>query len=221
MTDDVRPAASLPTVHWGPRASYVGLVEGLPFKAQFETTQITRNAGNPALERKASGAIYRDSAGRVRKEFHEGGTDPHALELVIITDFGARTAIALDVNSKTATRFVDMGPPPGHEVPMKGWAYSGLWSLGSSPEGRIIEGVACKKAQPVQPPLAPTEENKTAGEIWVSEEIKYSVLEHIIEEGREHTWRLFDIHRVEPSETLFAVPDGYTEIVRSKFDAPP
>jgi hypothetical protein len=206
---------------WGPMATYVGSVESLPLHAQFESTRITRGAGNRLIEQMASGAIYRDSAGRVRWEFHIGGKNLQGFELVFITDFAARTVVALDTDEKTATRFVDMGPAPGHEVPVTGWAYSGSWSLGASPEERRIEGVICKKAQPVPRHLASAEESKIVGEIWVSDEIKYSVLEKVSEGELQHTWRLFNIQRAEPPHTLFVVPDGYTEVVRSKFDAPP
>jgi hypothetical protein len=65
-------------------------------------------------------------------------------------------------------------------------------------------------------PLGSRAEPSVAGEIWVSDEIKYSVLEHVTESQREHHWRLFDIRRVEPPSTLFAVPPGYTEVVKSK-----
>lgn len=221
MTHDIRSRAGFPFLQWGPRASYLGLVKGRPFKAQFETTQMPMDAGKQAIEQKASGTVRRDSSGRVRLEIREEGTEQQALELVIITDFGARTAVVLDAGSRAAMRFVDMGSPSGFEVPAAAWAYSGPWSLGGSPEERIIEGLVCKKAQPVARSPISAGETKTVGEIWVSEEIKYSVREHITEGELEHMWRLFDIRRVPSAESLFVVPEGYTEVTRSKFDTPP
>lgn len=221
MNDQVRSADRGPAVRWGPIASYLGVVRSMPFEARYEWAELTRDKSDASSEERVTGAIYRDSAGRVRREYRTQVSTGEALELAVIVDLAARTVVALDIAAKAATRFTDMGPPPGREVPVTGWGYSGPWSLGTGPEERVIEGVACSKARPVAWPLGSALDPKVAGEIWVSDELKFSVLERVSDSGVEHTWRLYNIERTEPASSLFVVPDGYTEVVKSKFSDPP
>jgi hypothetical protein len=221
MNDEIPATKSAAVFQGGPKASFLAVVKCLPFGARFEEIQVTKDPRGLSTEERVTGAIYRDSAGRVRRELHLQRKNEDDLELTTIADFAARTVTALDVAAKIATRFTDMGPPPGHEIPVTGWGYRGPWSLGTAPEERVIEGVACRKAQPVPWPLGSPAEPKVVGEIWVSNELKYSVLERVGDPGREYTWRLYDIRRVEPPSSLFVVPVGYTEVVRSKFDTAP
>jgi hypothetical protein len=186
----------------------MGLVESLPFEARYE--EILHGTGELQT---GTGSIYRDSRGRVRREYRiaEGrGRSP--IELVTITDLAARTIIALDAASRTATISTDFGPPLGQ--PVKGWAYEGNWS----PEGgqeRVIEGLLCRKLARISSPFGPASGASEAGEIWISDELKYSMLEWVTARGDEYRWRLYSIRRTEPSESLFAVPDGYGLVLRS------
>lgn len=220
MNVGFQPLGSRVALPWGPIATYVGVVKRLPFVAQFEAVHTMYRGKNLASEEKAAGFIYRGSAGRRRHEIRGGGTDSRASQLIMIIDLPSRKTTVLDVGSKTAVTFTDIGPQPGAEVPTEGWAYRGMWSLGEAPEERVIEGVACRKALPV-PSAAVGGMREAAGEIWVSDEIKYSVLEHVTEPARKHRWRLFDIRRVEPPPSLFVIPAGYREIMRSKYEKPP
>lgn len=217
MTSDV-PSHGAAVFQFGPIASCIGALKSTPFEARYEEIEVSRGPQEAHPDKRVAGTVYRDGAGRERRECSvRGGGD--AFELVLISDFEARTAIALDVAAKAATRFTDMGPPRGQPwLGQGGWSFRGPWSFEAAAETRMLEGVACRRAQPVGLPLGSGAEPAAVGEIWVSDEIKYSVLEHVTEPRRDHHWRLFDIRRVEPPSSLFAVPAGYAEVVKSKFD---
>jgi hypothetical protein len=191
-------------------------VRSVPVEARYEEIEISRDERGVNSEERVTGTIYRDSTGRERREYFVEGSGGETLEFAAISDFDARTAVALDIAAKAATRFTDMGPPPG-PWPLQGlWSFGGPWSLEETAQKRTIEGVSCRQARPVALPPGSRAEPSVVGEIWVSDEIKYSVLEHVTDPQREHHWHLFDIRRVEPPSTLFAVPSGYTEVVKSK-----
>lgn len=220
MSVEVPPSGSTPVIGWGPKAFYGGVVKAVPFEARFELFEVTRETSGVSLEERITGAIYRDSAGRVRREYRTQVSTGEALQLAVIVDLAARTVVAVDIAAKAATRVIDFGPPPGNAL-SDGWGFMGPWSDEAEAGQRTIEGVACRKMRPEAWPLGSALDPKVAGEIWVSDELKFSVLERVSDSGREHTWRLYDIRRVEPPSSLFVVPDGYTEVVRSKFDAVP
>ncbi len=152
MSVKVPPADSAPGVGWGPRAFYGGVVKSTPFEARFERIHVTREASGASSEEKVTGAIYRDSAGRVRREYRTQVSTGEALELAVIVDLPARAAVALDFAAKAATRFIDFGPAPG-DVLSEGWAFMGPWSNEAEAGQRIIEGVACRKMRPEVWPL--------------------------------------------------------------------
>lgn len=190
--------------------------------AQVEEIEVILDANGVRSEERATGSICRDSQGRVRSEFQVRGPKNDGFDLVFVSDYAARTVVAFDVAAETATRLTDMGPPPGAWPGQGGWAFRGPWSLEGTAQKRTIEGVVCMKAPRVAWPLGSPVDPEVIGEIWVSDEIKFSVLERVSDSGREHTWRLYNIERTEPASSLFVVPAGYTEVVRSKFsDAPP
>jgi hypothetical protein len=82
----------------------------------------------------------------------------------------------------------------------------------------MIEGLVCRKVARVGWPLGSPLKVAEAGEIWISEELKYSVFEWVTGPEYEHRWRLYNIQRREPPESLFVVPRGYTVVSRSKLD---
>ena len=205
---------------FGPRASVLGVIKSVPFEARFDETETQPPLGTASAET-ITGAVFRDSAGRVRMEFRVSRERQRTYELVAISDFGARTAIALDPQARVATRLTDMGAPPGGAVSLSGWAFRGPWSVKPGAEEKTIGGVLCKMATPDIQPGASRTAGSLSGEIWISDEIKYSVLEHVTDARGTHTWRLFDIRRVEPPSSLFVVPPGYSEVVRPKLDRPP
>ena len=213
MTTEVPAARGSPTIRWGPNASYIGPVVSLPFEALYE--EVLRERGRRET---ATGTIYRDSGGRVRREYrivHGSGQGP--IDLVVINDLAARSVVWLDNATNTATRFIDFGPPPGQPL-WGGWAFEGSWSVEGGAEEKTIEGVLCRKVARVGWPLGATLKGAEAGEIWISDELKYSVFERVTDPEHEYTWRLHNIRRTEPPDSLFAVPAAYTVVSRSKID---
>jgi len=216
MNNEVPTVRGASAVRWGPKASYLDPVESLPFEAQYE--QVVRERGQRET---ATGTIHRDSKGRLRRQYRiaqASGQEP--IDLVVINDFAARTAVALDIATNTATRFTDFGPPPGQPL-VRGWAFEGSWSREGGAEEKMIEGVLCRKLARVGWPLGTALKVAEAGEIWVSDELKYSVLERVTDPEHEHTWRLYNIRRTEPPDSLFVVPAAYTMVSRSKLDPSP
>ena len=213
MTNEVPTARGAGTVRWGPKATYIAPVESLPFQALYE--EVLREGGQRET---ATGAIYRDSRGRLRREYRVAeGSGQEPINVVVINDFAARSAIWLDVATKTATRFTDFGPPPGESL--QGWAFEGLWSAEEGAEKKMIEGVLCRKVVPIRTRLGTPPKPIEAGEIWISNELKYSILERITGPETEYAWRVYSIRRTEPPHSLFVAPTTYTAVSRSKLDS--
>lgn len=207
------------TTTFGPLASALGVIKSVPFRARFDETDIRSPLGEGRAVT-VSGAIFRDSAGRVRMEFRVSREGQPAYELVTISDFAGRMAIALDPQAKVATRLTEMGPPPSEAVSQSGWAFRGPWSVKPGAEKKMIGGVLCEMATPDIQMVASRSANSLSGEIWISDEIKFSVLEHVTDARGTHTWRLSDIRKGEPPSSLFVVPPDYSEVVRPKIDNP-
>src|SRR5579859_1139474 len=214
-------SAEIPAIIFqrGPKASYLAVVESLPFQARFEHILVTPNSRGVSTEERVTGAIYRDSAGRVRREYGMHLSAGEEIELVVILDLAARTVVAIDTAAKRATRFNEFGLPPGQSITLRGWGFSGAWSLEGARGERMIEGVECKKAHRIVPPLLSAAQTAEAGETWVSDELKYSILERLSDSQGKHSWRLYDIQRVEPPNSLCVVPAEYTEVVKSIFSS--
>jgi hypothetical protein len=155
----------------------MGGVKGAPFEARYEEREINKGLDGVSSAESISGCIYRDSAGRERREcLVRGGGEAH--ELILISDFEGRTALTLDVAAKAAIKFTGMGPPPGAWPLQSSWSFRGSWSFEDTAEIRSIEGLDCRRAQPLVLPGREAEP-RAVGEIWVSDEIKYAVLERV------------------------------------------
>ena len=197
----------------GPQASYGGVVTSLPFEALYEATMTTR-AGRDI----GSGSIYRDSRGRVRREYRiqeSGALEP--TEWAVVTDFATHSVVVLNTTTQTAISIKDFGLGVGRTL-LTGWGYHGWWSSEGVPEERTIEGVLCRKLARIGAPLGTELKVWETGEIWISDEIKYSVFERVTDLEQEYTWRLYNIRRTEPPESMFGVPAGYAVVSRSKLD---
>jgi hypothetical protein len=213
MSAEMPGAPVAPSVDFGPKASYGGIITSLPFEALYEATLTTR-AGRGI----GSGAIYRDSTGRVRREYRiqeSGALEPN--EWAVVTDFATHSVVVLNPATQSAISFEDFGPPARRKL-LEGWGYHGCWSSEAGGEERTIEGVLCRKVARIGWPLGTALKVGETGEIWISDEIKYSVFERLIDPEQEYTWRLYNIRRKEPPESMFGIPAGYAVVSRSKLD---
>jgi hypothetical protein len=122
----------------------------------------------------------------------------------------------LDIAANTATIFTDLGFPSGE--PLRGWAFEGPSSTEGGAEEKTIEGVLCRKVTRIGGPLGAGLKAGEGGEIWISDELKYSIREDMTGPESEYAWRLYNIRRSEPPESLFVIPPGYAVVTKSKLE---
>jgi hypothetical protein len=92
------------------------VVKGAPYSAQVVTEHTQTLADGNTINQKQSGALYRDSEGRTRREQALGPIGPvpadaNAPQLVFINDPVAGVSYVLDARKKTAQK-LPLGPPP-------------------------------------------------------------------------------------------------------------
>jgi len=166
-----------------------------------------------------TGAIYRDTAGRTRREqplemiggVQIAGTDGKPQMLVFINDFATRTQSFLDVNNKIA-RTNQIGDGPRPEGPRDPVARKGgkSESLGSKTiEGVKVEGTRDTFEIPAGH-LGNDKPIEVITENWFSPELSVMVMSrHLDPISGEHTFRLSNIRLGDPPVDLFKVPSGY------------
>ncbi|MEP6946788.1 MAG: hypothetical protein ABJA02_12785, partial [Acidobacteriota bacterium] len=224
-----RPMAPPP-----PNAQFIGaelrfgdkLINGQPFSAETVIQDNRRLYDGTSVTKESRGAIYRDTAGRTRREQPLDniggfivGDNAKPQMLVFINDFTAKTQYFLDVDNKIARKSEIGGqaraprangdlstPRPDGDAPDE----AKTESLGT----RMIEGVTCEgtrttfeipvgqigNAKPIQ----------VISEKWFSPELQVVVLSrHMDPLAGEHVFKLINIKRSEPSPNLFAIPAGF------------
>lgn len=204
----------------GPTVEFLGaemrfgdkLVKNAPFSAEIVTENTRRLFDGSTIKTQNTGAIYRDAAGRTRREqtldavggFSLGG---ETQKLIFITDAADGTQYFLDPNRKTARKIPLSGnPPPTPVETEKGKSESlGTKTLeGVNVEGtRIINEIPAGRfgnEKPLQIVL----------ERWFSPELQTVVFSrHVDPLAGENVFRLVNVKRTEPARELFAVPSDY------------
>ena len=193
------------------------LVTGQPFSADTVIEDTHRLFDGTTVTKKNSGSIYRDGAGRTRREqpldmvgnFAVANDKNKPQTLVFINDFSAKTQYFVDLNNKVArkSRIGQGGTPPGD---MKGPPDAKSESLGTKTiEGVSVEGTRVTFDIPVgqignDKPIQVVTEN------WYSPELQVLVMSrHTDPLAGEHVFRLVNIKRSEPAADLFSIPAGY------------
>lgn len=204
----------------GPTVEFLGaemrfgdkLVKNAPFSAEIVLENTRRLFDGSTIKTQNTGAIYRDAAGRTRREqtldavggFSLGG---EAQKLIFITDNADGTQYFLDPNRKTARRIPLSGaPPPTPNETEKGKSES----LGT----KILEGVTVEGTRTVNEIPAGRIGNEKSLQIvterWYSPELQTVVYSrHLDPLAGEHVFRLTNIRRSEPARELFVVPTDY------------
>ncbi len=168
--------------------SFPAGVKHRPFQAKYE--RVDRQG--QISHRIKSGAVYRDSSGRSRREFIQVMPETGMLKLIIDDPVGKRSYI-LDEEAKTAFA-LPLGDSGDEELQFRGE------DIGH----KVIEGLECRGYRM----------NLSDGSImeyWVAEdllEILYATYKH---GAMESSVRHFEIQRDEPQANMFAVPSDYTE----------
>jgi hypothetical protein len=181
--------------------------------------------------------LYRDSKGRTRSE-HRLSLGPEVADpplVVEIYDAVSGYHYTLDLEKKVAHRYIP--PQPGAEVPEAPRKDAAVVTAGrvaatssgsEQPARRVVTATLGPTPIPPSEKLATRELDGltvegtryttampggqiTTSEIWISTELKLTVLTAITDpQGGERTIRLQNISRSEPDPSLFQVPSGYT-----------
>ena len=193
------------------------LVKDQPFSADTMIEDTRRLYDGSTVTKKIQGAIYRDAAGRTRREqplemvggFNIVNENNKTQMLVFINDFAAKTQYFLDLNNKIARKNrIGLNVPPRDEP--QGPDNAKSESLGTKTiEGVSVEGTRITFELPAgqignDKPIQVVTEN------WYSPELQLIVMSrHLDPLSGEHVFRLVNVKRTEPAADLFSVPAGF------------
>lgn len=189
------------------------LVKNAAFSAETVMENTRRLFDGSTVTTQSRGAIYRDAAGRARREqpletvggFSLGDA---AQKLIFITDANEGTQYFLDANRKTARRIPLAGNRP---LPSAPDAEEGKTeSLGK----KILEGITVEGTRAtIDIPAGKIGNDKALQVIterWYSPDLQIVVMtRHVDPLIGEQIFRLTNIRRSEPPRELFAVPNDY------------
>lgn len=211
-----------------PTAQFIGaemrfgdkLVKNAPFSAETIIENTRRLFDGSTIVKQTKGAIYRDTAGRTRREqplesiggFSVVGENGSPQKLIFINDFSAKMQYFLDSNRKIARK----NPLPDNLPPVTEPKDGKTESLGT----KTIEGVNVEGTRiTVEIPAGQIGNDKPLSvvtEKWFSPELQIVILSrHLDPIAGEHVFRLVNIKKGEPSVELFGVPNDF------KIVAPP
>jgi len=201
------------------------VVKGAPYSATAITESVQTLSNGARITNKTTSSIYRDSEGRTRREMTLDRIGPFATadeptQLIFINDPVAGVLYVLDQRSHTARKMAahtgDRSPrrPPAERAPDRapGKAHSEgkTESLGK----QVIEGVEAEGVRSVitipEGKIGNDRPIEIVSERWDSPEMQTVVLsKHNDPRFGETVYRLTNINRAEPAQTLFEVPADY------------
>lgn len=197
--------------NWGPHIITVANTRGRPFKAQFEQTRSEKLSDNRTSQEIVRGVVFRDSSGRVRKEFILQEAPSRELQIAFINDSSKEAIYVLDVESKT---FVKNDLPAMLEKfdaePLVAPVHSSLRVRDEDLGEQLLEGVICHGHRSHM-------EDSVIG-FWYSDDLQEVLLEKTASQKEESILRLFEISQVEPDSALFSVPTDYTPAEEAQAD---
>jgi hypothetical protein len=233
--------AAAQTVDFLVQESAVGpVVRDAPYSAESVTTFTQTLGDGTRIERQLTGKVYRDRAGRVRREQTISGLaalDPgrDSQPLVTIVDPVAGASYVLDSSRRVAQRTVIgnralMGqpppPPPPPPLPAGGVTDPAAPPPPPSAPGRPAEEalgtrsfgdltVVGRRTRMRIPPgeIGNDRPIDVTTERWESRDLRVVVLlRHDDPRTGRVTYRLTEIKRGDPSPDLFSVPAGYAVV---------
>ena len=208
-----------------PNAQFIGnelrfgdkQVTGQPFSAETVIEDTRRLFDGTTVTKQNRGAIYRDTAGRTRREqplqmvggVNISGADNKSVKLVFINDFPGKVQYSLDENNKIARKtpiWSDNWPFPERDGPRDAKSES----LGTKTiEGISVDGTKMTFEIPAGQ-LGNAKPIQVVDEKWFSPELQVIVMSrHLDPVNGEHVFKLVNIKRSEPAAEMFAVPAGY------------
>ncbi|HEU0174801.1 MAG TPA: hypothetical protein VFV58_11100 [Blastocatellia bacterium] len=219
-----RPGPRFPPDHalniLSPEMRFDGkVVKGAPYSATAVTESVQTLSNGARITHKSTASIYRDSEGRTRREVTLDSIGPFATagepaQLIFINDPVAGVHYILDQRNHTARKMTapteDGNKPqrrPPHE---KAPAESKTESLGK----QAIEGVEAEGVRSVitipEGRIGNDRPLEITSERWDSAELQTVVMsKHNDPRFGESVYRLTNINRAEPAQTLFEVPADY------------
>jgi hypothetical protein len=208
-------------------------VTGAPYVADSVLTVTLSSFGEP-VEQRVMARVYRDSAGRVRREQTVTGQErpgsPDQDLVVTILDPVAGVLIALNPASRTAHRMPLGGPPStaaqapqrsAAQAPQRSAAQAPQRSAAQAPQPtvadvlgtEVIEGLVVNGHRTVTtlPPGTDGRVVEISDERWESSDLRIAVIErHRDSRTGVFEHRLTNIKRTEPDRQLFTIPAAYT-----------
>ena len=203
-------------------------IKGAPYSAQFVSESTRTLAGGARISRSSTGAVYRDAAGRTRREMTLGAVGPIVVEgepksVVFINDWVARVHYVLDEGQRVARKL-----PLPEELNVPPRAIQGTDENSAKEEElgkRIIEGLEVEGHRlTVTVPAGRVGNDRPlefVSERWFSPELKLVVLSiHRDPYVGNNVYRLTNITRAEPAAALFEVPADYAVLEGPSKNAP-
>jgi hypothetical protein len=201
------------------------VVKGAPYSATAISESVQTLSNGARITHKTTASIYRDGEGRTRREMTLDRVGPFATadepaQLIFIDDPVAGVHYVLDQRSHTARKMEarpGAGPTrrPPHEraperAPERASAEGKTESLGK----QVIEGVEAEGVRSVitipEGRIGNDRPIEIVSERWDSPELQTVVLsKHNDPRFGETVYRLTNINRAEPAQTLFEVPSDY------------
>lgn len=187
------------------------VVKGAPYAADSVLTVTLTALGSP-IEQRVVARVYRDSAGRVRREQTVSGQERPASSdpdlVVTIVDPVAGVLITLNPASRTATRIpLDGRRTADAEAPQA--VAPRAESLGT----QVIDGIAVSGRRTVTtlPPGSDGRAVEISNERWESSDLQIPLIDrHRDSRSGVFEHRLTNIVRTEPAAQLFVIPSSYT-----------
>ncbi len=209
------------------------VVTGAPYSAVAVTTRVQTLANGTKLTRKSEATIYRDSAGRIRREQAASRINPlgpmgrevDVPATIFISDPVAGVAYTLFPDKKIGIKRVFKPSPDEGDQPAgrrQGALRTRNGQAGKNSERndqelgqQLIEGVEVvgKRTVATIPvdQIGNDQPIEIVNERWVSKELKTLVRSrHNDPRLGENSFDLTRIDRSEPPSSLFIVPEGYT-----------
>jgi hypothetical protein len=187
---------------FGSSVTILGVVKGNPLQAQYEHEIKKEIEGRP-ITRTITGAVYRDSAGRARKDICLEIAPELSLSLAYVYDPIAKRTYTLNRIDKSTTEELFRAPneiSPGDFLDSKPASVPDpeTEDLGQ----KEIAGIKCRGYRM-------RHSGEAQVECWLSYELAAVIIEKRTTDLEQSTLRLFDISRSEPDEKLFIIPDAH------------
>jgi len=198
------------------------VVKGAPYSATAITESVQTLPNGARITHKTTASIYRDSEGRTRREMTLDRIGPFATadepaQMIFINDPVAGVLYILDQRNHTARKMANDRPSrrsPSERAPERAHEKAPAEGKTESLGKQVIEGVEAEGVRSVitipEGRIGNDRPIEIVSERWDSSELQTVVLsKHNDPRFGESVYRLTNINRAEPAQTLFEVPADY------------